>query len=107
MDNNPDQDNPHKIVILNPKGGSGKTTLATNLASFFARRGPPPTLIDCDPQGFSTRWLHKRSAKRPKVHGIAAFDHCNRSLEGAGLRGWPGSQQLIIDLPAALADEQL
>ena len=39
-----------RIVILNPKGGCGKTTLATNLASYFAIRGPLPALLDCDAQ---------------------------------------------------------
>ena len=49
----PDSENLHKILVLNTKGGCGKTTLATNLASFYALRGPPPTLLDYDPHGFS------------------------------------------------------
>jgi len=49
-----------RIVILNPKGGSGKTTVATNLASYFASQGDHPLLSDNDPQGSSTRWLKKR-----------------------------------------------
>jgi chromosome partitioning protein len=55
MDITSQRDSPHKIVILNPKGGCGKTTLATNLASYFALHGPPPTLVDCDPRGYSMR----------------------------------------------------
>ena len=35
----------HKIVILNPKGGSGKTTLSTNLASYYAIDGAAPVLV--------------------------------------------------------------
>lgn len=107
MDNNPDQYDLHKIVVLNPKGGSGKTTLATNLASYFARHGPPPTLIDCDPQGYSMRWLHNRSPQRPKVYGVAAYEHCTATAKGAQLHAWPGSRQLIVDLPAALPEDQL
>jgi len=34
------------IVILNPKGGCGKTTLATNIASYYAKQGPMPALRD-------------------------------------------------------------
>lgn len=107
MDSNPNRDDPHKIVVLNPKGGSGKTTLATNLASYFAKRGPPPTLIDCDPNGYSMRWLNNRSAERPIIHGIAAYKHCNQSAKNAELHAWPGSQTLIVDLPAALPEDQL
>lgn len=107
MDNNPHRDNLHKIVILNPKGGAGKTTLATNLASYFAKRGPPPTLIDCDPRGFSVRWLNTRSAERPKVYGVAAYQHCMQKTTDSVLHAWPGSRQLIVDLPAALPEEQL
>ena len=107
MQSNPNRDNLHKIVILNPKGGSGKTTRATNLASYFARRGPPPTLIDCDPMGYSMRWLDNRSSERPKVHGIAAYQHCTDSGKGAELHAWPDSRQMIVDLPAAIPENQL
>lgn len=107
MCNVPNRENLHKIVILNPKGGSGKTTLATNLASFYALRGRPPTLMDCDPQGYSMRWLDRRSGDRPKVHGIAAFDLETRPAADIPLSVWPGSDELIIDLPAALAHDQL
>jgi chromosome partitioning protein len=107
MDSSQDRHDLHKIVVLNPKGGSGKTTLATNIASLFAKRGPPPTLIDCDPHGFSMQWLNLRPAARPKIYGVAAYDHCTESGKYAKLRAWPGSKQLIVDLPAALPDDQL
>ena len=107
MNANLQRDDLHKIVILNPKGGAGKTTLATNLASYFARRGPPPTLIDCDPRGYSVRWLNNRPAERPKIYGVAAYEHCSRNSLDAELHAWPGSRQLIVDLPAALPEEQL
>ena len=42
-----------RIVVLNAKGGSGKTTLATNLAACYASRGFPPALLDYDIQGSS------------------------------------------------------
>lgn len=107
MDINPDRGNLHKIVILNPKGGSGKTTLATNLASYFARRGPPPTLIDCDPLGYSMRWLENRSTQAPKIYGSAAHEHCTETGKGSELHAWPGSRQMIVDLPAAIPENQL
>ena len=73
-----------KIVVLNPKGGSGKTTLCTNLASCFALMEGDPALMDCDPQGSSMRWLDKRSPERPAIHGIAAHNfnsHKTRSWQ--------------------------
>ncbi len=105
MDTSRRQDNLHKIVILNPKGGCGKTTLATNLASYFAMRGPPPTLVDCDPGGYSMRWVDKRSGDRPKVHGVAEYEHCKRV--DRPLHSWPDSNELIVDLPAALTPNQM
>ncbi len=46
----PTRDNLKQIVILNPKGGCGKTTLTTNLACHLALRGSRPLLIDNDPK---------------------------------------------------------
>ena len=69
----PNRDDLNKIVILNPKGGCGKTTLATNLASYYAARGPIPSIMDCDPQGSTMCWLEKRPGNKPPIHGIAAY----------------------------------
>ncbi len=44
------------ISILNPKGGSGKTTLSTNLARVFHERGNKVLLVDSDPQGSASDW---------------------------------------------------
>lgn len=99
---------PHKTVILNPKGGSGKTTLATNLASAYARRGAAPLLLDADPKGFSTRWLETRPSARP---GILGMRYCDRPVD---LDTWveketlpPGCREMIIDLPAGVSDNDL
>jgi len=89
----------HKIVILNPKGGSGKTTLATNLASYFAAHGPPPTLVDCDPGGYSLRWIDKRPPCRPPINGVCGYDE-DISMDDLPTR-FPDSKQVIVDLPAA------
>ncbi len=60
-----------RIMLLNPKGGCGKTTLATNLASHYALQGKPVVLADFDVQGSSMDWLQARPASRPPVQGIA------------------------------------
>src|SRR5512132_4360871 len=44
------------MAFLNPKGGSGKTTLATNLARAFQERGLSVLLVDSDPQGSASDW---------------------------------------------------
>ena len=54
-----------KIVVLNPKGGSGKSTIATNLAAYYAWSGRTVALMDHDPQGSSMRWLRQRPADLP------------------------------------------
>ncbi len=44
------------VAVLNPKGGSGKTTLATNLARACHDRGLKTLLVDSDPQGSASDW---------------------------------------------------
>lgn len=102
MFNSQHRDDLQRIVVLNPKGGCGKSTIATNLASYFALRGAMPTLVDCDPQGSSTHWLENRSKKHPPIHGIATY----KTHMGA-TRTWQWrvpreTRHMIIDTPAAL-----
>ncbi len=106
MMNAPDRGNLHKIVVLNPKGGCGKTTLATNIASYYAQHGPAPTLVDLDSQGYSMRWLHRRPDTRPKIHGATAQQQA-RDQDAAHLQSGPDTETLIIDLPAAMSPEEL
>ena len=58
------------ILVLNPKGGSGKTTLATNIAAYYAIRGYKVALIDYDMQGSALDWLAARPENRALIHGI-------------------------------------
>lgn len=96
------RDDLQRIVILNPKGGCGKTSLATNLASYFALRGPLPALLDQDPQGASMLWLQSRPKNRPPIHGIAAFKQSMNATRSWQLRVPQETRHLIIDTPAAL-----
>ena len=87
------------IIVLNPKGGCGKSTIATNIASYFAIKGKKVTLADCDPQGSSKDWLSVRPDIYSSINGIVVNDD--------RLKIPRKSEVLIIDTPAAVADKRL
>jgi chromosome partitioning protein len=91
-----------RIVVLNSKGGSGKTTIASNLAACFAAKGARPTLIDVDPQSSSIRWLRKRPLDAPAIHGISAFERSANVTRSWHMRVSPDCGAVIIDTPAAI-----
>ncbi len=62
-----------KIMLLNTKGGCGKSTLTTNLASYYAAQGKSVVIADFDRQGSSMEWLETRPQDRPPIRGIAAW----------------------------------
>lgn len=103
----PNKGDLQRIVVLNPKGGCGKTSLATNLASYFALKGPMPALLDCDPQGASMRWLEKRPRMRPPIHGIAAYKNAMNVTRTWQLRVPSETRQIIVDTPAGLDGPQI
>lgn len=81
------------IMVLNAKGGCGKSTLATNIASYFANEGASVALADYDPQRSSLDWIDRRPDNRPEIVGIAAFEE--------GLRHVPRNADVVIsDAPA-------
>ena len=96
-----------RIVVLNPKGGSGKTTIAINLASYLAASGQVPVLMDFDPQGSSLRWVRKRQPSQPVIHVIAAFEKDSRTTRAFQLRVPDSATHVIVDTPAAIDPHQL
>jgi chromosome partitioning protein len=103
----PNRRNLNTIVVLNPKGGCGKTTLVTNLASLYAQRGPVPAVMDYDPQGSTMRWISKRCSSQPAIHGIAAYKNSMQATRSWQLRVPLETTSLIIDSPAALTHDDL
>lgn len=89
-------------LVINPKGGSGKTTLATNLASYFAANGTATALMDYDPQGSTMNWLRLRPAHARRIHGANAAPQ-KTGLRTLGMHVPVGTEQLIIDAPAGVS----
>ncbi|MDH3481040.1 MAG: AAA family ATPase [Gammaproteobacteria bacterium] len=103
----PRQDKLNKIVILNPKGGCGKSTLATNLAARYAKDGPIPALMDFDPQGSTTAWLNRRSPDLPAIHGVAAFKKSMQATRSWQLRVPSDTVNILVDSPASVGHDDL
>lgn len=89
-------------MTLNSKGGSGKTTLATNLAGYYASQNLPTVIKDYDPQGSSSEWLKHRPYSRAHIQGIEAFAANNRATRAWQMRLPADTQRLIIDSPAGV-----
>lgn len=82
------------ILIANPKGGSGKTTLSANIAGFLANRGQRVALLDLDRQKSASLWLDMRPADLPPIHILSP-------------RKKHASDWLVIDSPAGLHGKNL
>lgn len=88
------------IAVANPKGGVGKSTLATNIAGWFASRGLPVMLGDVDRQQSSRTWLGLRPAGAPP---IATWDIAH----GHTARPPRGTSHVVLDTPAGLHGRKL
>ena len=103
----PRQENLNKVVILNPKGGCGKSTLATNLAALYARDKSTPAVMDYDPQGSAMAWLERRPEDLPPIHGIAAYKKTMQATRSWQLRVPVETETLLIDSPASIDHDDL
>jgi chromosome partitioning protein len=90
-------------LVVNRKGGAGKTTVATNLASYFASSNIATTIMDYDPQGSSLNWLKSRPGHLGKIHGANAAPERFGTLRGVAMYVPQDTRQLIIDAPAGAA----
>ena len=88
------------IVVANPKGGVGKTTLATNVAGYFASCGRPVMLGDVDRQHSARTWLALRPAGLPR---IAAWEVAHDDI----VRPPKGTTHVVLDTPAGLHGKRL
>jgi chromosome partitioning protein len=88
------------IVVANPKGGVGKSTVATNLAGALARAGRPVMLGDVDRQQSARQWLGLRP---PMLPPIQTWD----IAQGGVVRPPKGVTHVVLDTPAGLHDKKL
>lgn len=87
------------IMLLNAKGGCGKSTLATNLAAYYATQEKSVVLADFDPQGSALGWLAVRPEARPPITGIAAWKETARAPHS--------TDYMIFDAPAGARGAEL
>ena len=97
----------NKIVVLNPKGGCGKSTLATNIAACYSYRDSTPAVMDYDPQGSTTAWLERRPDDLPSIHGIVAYKKSMQATRSWQLRVPENTKNLIVDSPAGVNHDDL
>lgn len=83
------------VLIANPKGGVGKSTAATNLAGYFARRGHATMLGDLDRQQSALAWLRIRPPSLPR---IASWDRSDEKIA----RPPKGVTHVVLDSPAGI-----
>jgi len=91
-----------RVVVLNAKGGCGKTTIATSLGACAASRGRPVRLLDLDPLGAAVAWARRRPAHRPPIRVVPA-DRVPLGVTRSFLLGAGDPEELVIfDTPAGL-----
>jgi len=88
-----------KILVVNSKGGCGKTTIATNLAAALASRGDAVALADADRQKSSLGWLKRRSKK------MSSIETLDWTKEGKIGDKEKGLDAIVIDGPGGLRSE--
>lgn len=100
--------NTQRILIANAKGGCGKTTIATNIASHFASQGKVVRLFDHDTQGSSLQWLSRRPQEFAEIHGVDASRRPdNRMTRSWQLRVPLDTDTVVIDTPAGIDGPEL
>lgn len=87
------------IMLLNAKGGCGKSTIATNIASHYASKGNKVVLVDFDPQQSSLEWLAVRDPELPEIKGINATTDPIRISKS--------TEYIVFDVPSVTHGKEL
>lgn len=87
-----------RILVVNGKGGCGKTTIATNLAVAYANSGARVALLDNDPQASSTHWASVRDEGLPAIEVVAKHERPSMYQTETFKHRLPtGTEVVIID----------
>jgi len=90
-----------RILVTNAKGGCGKTTITTNIASHYAQQDMNVRLFDHDSQGSSLAWINRRPENLNSIDGIDASRNADHRLTRSWqLRVPPETDVAVIDTPA-------
>jgi chromosome partitioning protein len=87
-------------LVASSKGGCGKSTLVTQLASHWAQSGQNTAIVDADRQGSSYRWASRRPDNVP---GVLGQEGARKALQKVP----SDTQQLLIDTPAGVGEREL
>lgn len=85
------------ILVINSKGGAGKSTLTSNLASYYAVRGYRTALFDFDRQMSGVRWLERRPAEAAEITGVTGWT----------FRGVDSFDRVVMDPPAQIQNKDM
>lgn len=97
-----------RILVINAKGGCGKTTIATNIASYYASQGLNVRLFDHDNQSSSLAWIDRRSQDINPIHGVDASKNFDQRLTRSWqLRVPPETDVAVLDTPAGIDVSEL
>lgn len=84
------------ILVANPKGGSGKTTMSTNIAGYLAAQGKHVAMLDLDRQKSANLWLAQRDSSLPIIWPMQGERSKTQHAD-----------VLVIDSPAGLHGKNL
>jgi chromosome partitioning protein len=90
------------ILVINSKGGCGKTTVTTNLASYYASTGAKVAIMDYDQQGSSLQWLKMRPGQLPRIHGANAVRQPDQPVRSRQMWIPSDTDLLFVDAPGGV-----
>jgi chromosome partitioning protein len=89
-------------LVVNSKGGTGKTTVSTNIASYYAANGLKTAIMDYDPQGSSLNWIENRPKTVEPIFSSNAAKQKKNMIRSWQMNVPSHIEMLVIDAPAGV-----